>query len=125
MFVPTGNTYTPEEITRFADLLPLPDLIVYIRASAEIIVERTLGRADPPREVEINNPTEMEAYIKRTVDLFDQLTQAENLQSRLLVVESLDIADPSFHQAIDSVCKVIVDRSLQQKNSNPSKLPNR
>lgn len=64
MFVPAGNTYTPEEITRFTELLPLPDLIVYIRASVDTIMERTHRRADPPREVEINNPDRMEAYVR-------------------------------------------------------------
>jgi len=112
MFVPAGNTYTPEEITRFTDLLPLPDLIVYIRASVDILMERTLRRADPPREIEVKNLTRMEAYIKRTVTLFDQLTQAKNLQPRLLVIESLDIVDPGFNQVIDSIHQAILDRSL-------------
>lgn len=118
MFVPTGNTYTPEEITRFTELLPLPDLIVYIRASVDTIMERTHRRADPPREVEINNPDRMEAYIKRTVDLFDQITQADNLQPRLLVVESHDMADPGFDKVIDNIYQEILDRSSQQKKSN-------
>jgi O-antigen ligase/thymidylate kinase len=118
MFVPAGNTYTPEEITRFTELLPLPDLIVYIRASVDTIIERTHRRADPPREVEINNPDRMEAYIKRTVDLFDQITQADNLQPRLLVVESHDMADPGFDKVIDNIYQEILDRSSQQKKSN-------
>lgn len=118
MFVPAGNTYTPEEITRFTELLPLPDLIVYIRASVDTIMERTHRRADPPREVEINNPDRMEAYIKRTVDLFDQITQADNLQPRLLVVESHDMADPGFDKVIDNIYQEILDRSSQQKKSN-------
>ena len=118
MFVPAGNTYTPEEITRFTELLPLPDLIVYIRASVDTIMERTHRRADPPREVEINNPDRMEAYIKRTVNLFDQITQADNLQPRLLVVESHDMADPGFDKVIDNIYQEILDRSSQQKKSN-------
>lgn len=121
MFVPAGNTYTPEEITRFTDLLPLPDLIVYIRASVDTIVKRTLRRADPPREVELNNPARMETYIKRTVDLFDQITLAENLRPRLLVVESLEIASPGFDQVIDSIYQAILDRNPQFKKSNLQK----
>ena len=116
MFVPAGNAYTSEEIKRFTDLLPLPDLIVYIRASVNTIIERTLRRADPPREVELSDPTQMEAYIRRTVDLFDQLTQAENLQSRLLIVESLDIASPDFEHMTDRISQEITDRYSQQKS---------
>ncbi|MBV5337580.1 MAG: hypothetical protein J0653_06440, partial [Deltaproteobacteria bacterium] len=69
-------------------------------------------RADPPREVEVKNLARMEAYIKRTVALFDQLTQAKNLQPRLLIMESLDIADPGFNQAIDRIHQAILNRSL-------------
>jgi thymidylate kinase len=111
MFVPAENTYTPEEITRFTDLVPLPNLIVYIRASVDTLMERTLRRADPPREVYLKNSASMEAYIKRTVALFNQLTQAENIRPRLLVVESLDIADPGFNQVVDRVYQSILDRS--------------
>jgi len=111
MFVPAGNTYTPEEITRFTDLLPLPDLVIYIRASVDTLIERTVRRADPPREVDRKNPAQMEEYIKRTVAMFDQITQAENIRDRLLVVESLDIAGPGFNQVADSVCQSILGRS--------------
>jgi len=111
MFVPAGNTYTPEEITRFTDLLPLPDLVIYIRASVDTLIERTVRRADPPREVDRKNPAQMEEYIKRTVAMFDQITQAENIRDRLLVVESLDIAGPGLNQVADSVCQSILGRS--------------
>jgi deoxyadenosine/deoxycytidine kinase len=111
MFVSTGNTYTPEEITRFTDLLPLPDLVVYIRASVDTLIERTVRRADPPREVDLKNLAWMEEYLKRAVAMFDQLTQAENIHPRLLIVESLDIAEPGFNQVIDSIYQSILDRS--------------
>ena len=119
MFISAGNTYTPEEITRFTDLLPLPDLIVYIRASVDTIIERTVRRVDPPREVDLKNPARMETYIKRTVALFDQLTQAENIRPRLLVVESLNNSEPEFDQVIDNVYQAILDRkSLTNKTQS-------
>ena len=111
MFVSTRNTYTSEEIARFIDLLPLPDLIIYIRASVDTIIERTIRRADPPREVDRKNLAEMEEYIQRTVAMFDQLTQAEKIRDRLLVVESLDIAGLGFDQVVDSVHQAILART--------------
>lgn len=113
MFVSTRNEYTPQEIAQFTDLLPLPDLVIYIRASVNTIIERTLQRADPPREVDRQNPDEMKEYIKRAVATFDQLTQAENIRSRLLVVESSDIAKPDFNKVIDSVCHSILGQNSQ------------
>ena len=111
MFVSTRHTYSPEEITRFTDLLPLPDLVIYIRASVDAIVERTVRRADPPREVDRKNSVQMEEYIKRAAAMFDQLVQAKNIRSRLVVVESLDITGPDFNQVVDSVCQSILERS--------------
>ncbi|MEP7133758.1 MAG: hypothetical protein ABI904_02380 [Chloroflexota bacterium] len=111
MFVSTGNNYSSEEITRFIDLVPLPDLIVYIHASVNTLVERTVRRTDPPREVDLKNSRQMEEYLKRAVAMFDQLTKAENIRPRLLVVESLDIAGPGFNQVIDSVYQSILDRN--------------
>jgi thymidylate kinase len=114
LFVSIENTYTSEEITRFTDLLPLPDLVIYIRASVDTIIERTVQRADPPREVDKKNLAQMEEYIKRTVAMFDQLTQAENIYSRLFVVESLDISGPGFNRVVDSVCQSILGQSSQR-----------
>jgi deoxyadenosine/deoxycytidine kinase len=112
MFVSTRNTYTPEEIARFIDSLPLPDLVIYIRASVDTLIKRTVSRADPPRAIDVKNLALMKQYVQRTVAMFDQLSQAENIRCRLLVVESLDIAEPGFNQIIDSICQSILDRSF-------------
>ncbi len=111
MFVSAKNTYTPEEIARFTDLLPLPDLVIYIRASVDTLIKRTVRRADPPREVDLKSPAQMDAYFKNAVATFDHLTQAENIRDRLLTVESLDIAGPGFNQVVDSVCQSILGQS--------------
>ena len=114
MFVSAKITYTAEEIARFIDLLPLPDLVIYIRASVNTLIERTVRRPDPPREVDRKNPVQMDAYFKNAVAMFDQLTQAENIRNRLLVVESLDLAGPGFDQVVDSVCQSILRQSSQR-----------
>jgi len=108
MFASTDNTYTPEKIARFIDLLPLPDLIIYVRASVDTIIERTVRRPDPPREVDRKNPAQMQAYIKNAVSMFDQLIQAERIYDRLMVVESLDIAGKEFDQVVDNVYQAIL-----------------
>ena len=111
MFVSAKNAYTLEEITRFTDLVPLPDLVIYIRASVDTLIKRTVRRADPPREVDLKNPAQMVAYFNNAVAMFDQLTQAENIRDRLLVVESLDIAAPGFVQVVERVDQTILARS--------------
>lgn len=111
MFVSAQNTYTPEEIARFIDLLPLPDLVIYIRASVETLIERTLQRPDPPREVDRKDPVQMNAYFKNAVIMFDQLIKADNIRDRLLVVESLDMAGPGFDQVVERAYRTILEKA--------------
>ena len=114
MFVSVKNAYSPKEISKFIDLLPLPDLIIYIRASVDTLIEHTVRRPDPPREVDRKNPAQMEGYLENAVAMFDQLTQAEIIRDRLLVVESLDLSGPGFNQVVDSVCQSILGQSSQR-----------
>jgi thymidylate kinase len=90
VFVYTDAHYTEEEIARFASLVPLPDLIIYIKAPTETLVQRALLRPDPPREIRSRNRELVVKHIRRAVAMFDQLVTAENIQRRLLTVDNSD-----------------------------------
>jgi thymidylate kinase len=109
MFAFTGATYTPQEIAKFADLLPLPDLVVYVRAPVDTLVKRTLRRADPPREMNTKNLTQTEDYAKSAVTIFDQLVTAGSIQRRLLRVESPDFAEQGYDKVVDDISKLILN----------------
>lgn len=111
MFVSSKNIYTPEEIARFINLVPLPDLIIYVRAPVDTIIERTVRRWDPPRAVDRKNPAQMNEYIKRTVALFDQLSLADSIRDRLMVVESLAMAGPGFDDLVENIHQAILARA--------------
>ena len=117
MFVSKKNAYTDEEISQFTDFLPLPDLVIYIRATVNTLIKRTIERADPPREVDLNNPAQMEAYFKNAVAMFDQLTQAENICNRLLIVESFNISEPGFDKVVDSIYQTILAKATVLSNN--------
>jgi thymidylate kinase len=87
IFVFNNAGYTSDEIIRFARLIPVPDLIVYVRAPVENLIQRTQNRPDPPREIRKNQHL-TEKYIYRAVAMFEQIILAENIKSRLLVVEN-------------------------------------
>src|SRR5215210_4459985 len=91
MFVFTGSPVTSSEIATFANLLPLPDLIVYIKAPVDVLVRRALQRPDPPREMGNKTPDMTEKYVKDATAIFDQLIGSERIQSRLLVVNNPDL----------------------------------
>lgn len=109
MFIFTGAPYSREEISRFTDLLPLPDLVVYIRASIDALIQRTLQRADPPREINTKDPAQIETYIKSAVAIFDQVVRAENIRYRLLIVESIDFSDEGYSEIVENICQTILN----------------
>ena len=115
VFVYTEAHYTPEEIAQFAQLAPLPDLIVYIKAPVDTLLQRTLQRTDPPRELKARTPAVIEHYIKRAATMFEQLVQTEALRSRVLVVENLD-TKPAGR---DRIVTTITDFILKHTASDP------
>jgi thymidylate kinase len=116
VFVYTNATYTAEEIVRFASLVPLPDIIIYIKAPTETLVQRALLRPDPPREIKSRNRELIVKHIHRAVEMFDQLVAADNIQCRLLIVENPD-SDQTYDQIVEDIVTFIlryqtVDKSI-------------
>ncbi|HSJ86892.1 MAG TPA: hypothetical protein VK909_06750, partial [Anaerolineales bacterium] len=109
MFVFTEASYAPEEIARFTTLLPLPDLIIYVRASVDTLVRRTLQRVDAPREINKQDLAQTKKYANSAVRLFDQLVKAENTRCRLLVVESLDFAEQGYSKVVEDISQMILN----------------
>lgn len=103
MFVFAGSLVTSSEIATFAALLPLPDLIVYIKAPIEVLVRRALQRPDPPREMGAKDPAMTEKYVRSAAAVFDQLMEAERVRSRLLIVDNPDLTDEEHDKVADNV----------------------
>lgn len=121
MFIFTGAAYTPQELATFAELLPLPDLVVYVRASVDTLVKRTLQRVDPPREMNTKNLAQTQGYAKSAVAMFDQLVEDDNIQRRLLRVESPDITEQRYEKVVDDISKSILNHKLLADQINRPK----
>lgn len=113
VFVYTDAHYTSEEIARFASLVPLPDIIIYIKAPVDILVQRSLLRADPPRELRSVSRGLIEKHINHAIRVFEQLVEAENFRSRLLTVEN-----SGFNQHHDVIVNDIVEFILNKNFSD-------
>ena len=109
MFVFTGSLVTSSEIATFANLLPLPDLIVYIKAPVDVLVRRALQRPDPPREMGKKDPAMTEKYVKDATIIFDQLMESERIKSRLLVVDNPDRTAEEHDKVADDVTTSILN----------------
>ena len=108
MFVFTGSLVTSSEIATFADLVPLPDLIVYIKAPVDVLVRRALQRPDPPREMGNKDPVMTEKYVKDATTIFDQLMGSERIRSRVLIVDNPNLSAEEHDRLADDVTTSIL-----------------
>ena len=108
LYVFSGNGYHEEEIGRFASLVPLPELVVYIKAPVDVLVERSLQRSDAPREMRSKERAEIEGYLWRAARVFDQLAREEEIRDRVLVVANASSTDGELGVVADGIAAVIL-----------------
>jgi hypothetical protein len=109
LFVYSRVLYTPAEVAQFAALLPLPDLIVYVRVPVCTLLHRSLNRRDPPRELRAKSPAQIETYLRRAVALFDQLATLEPIRQRLLLVENPESVGLPCEQVVEPIVQLVLN----------------
>jgi len=92
LFVYSGAPFTQADLEIFARLVPLPDLVVHVKAPIDVLLRRAMTRPDRRRELARGDVREVERRIARAVELFDGLAKVEPIRGRLLTV---DVADDS------------------------------
>jgi len=112
MFAFGAEALTHEEIEKFANLVPLPDLVVYVRAPVDVIVGRTTRRADAPRQLKSKDGQSTERCVESAAAMFDELVKAESIRCRLLTVESTDVAEPAYQTMVDDISNYILRRKM-------------
>lgn len=110
LFVYSDAPFTQPDLKRFGRLVPLPDLIVSVRAPIDVLLKRAMARSDRRRELTQNDEDEVQRWIVRAVDLFDALAEIEPIRDRLMTVEIADDEPESFDAAIFEV-----ERSLARE----------
>jgi thymidylate kinase len=103
LFVYSDAPFTQPELERFGGLVPLPDVIVYVKAPTDVLVERAMTRSDRRRELAQNDGEQVERWIVRAVELFDALAEIEPIRDRLVTVEIADDAPEGLDAAIREV----------------------
>ncbi len=90
LFALTDVELDRADVERFAELVPSPDRIVYVRASTEVLVRRATSRPDPRRQHLGRSRADVERTIARTVEVFDLVAECAPLRERVLVIENDD-----------------------------------
>lgn len=111
MFVFSGSSITASDLAAFAALLPLPDLIVYIKAPVDVLIRRATRRPDPPRELNTKDSALMEKHLRNAITVFDQLMEVERVRSRLLVVDSPDLSEEEYDKVVDHTTEYILNHA--------------
>jgi thymidylate kinase len=114
MFAYNDINLSQLEIEKFTSLLPLPDLIIYIRVPVETLIERSISRKNPPREMNSRNRSENENYIKRVISIFDRIVENKKIQSRLLIVDNSIFYEQKCDTLLDHITNFIIDFETRQ-----------
>jgi deoxyadenosine/deoxycytidine kinase len=105
----------------FAHLVPLPDVLVYVRAPVHVLVDRALRRRDRRRELRADNPRELQRWMERALEVFDRLTSTARIRDRVL---TLDLEDSAGRG--DAAAHAIVSFITQARiSSQGGKIPTR
>jgi len=73
------------DVSTFAGLVPLPDIVVYVIQSESVLIERTLARGH--KRIPDRSYASVERFIKRAGTIFEALRQQPALKGKLLVVD--------------------------------------
>lgn len=85
LFVHTGSEADVTKVARYVDLIPLPDLVLYIQQDEEVLVSRTLKRGHA--RIAGSSPEKMVHFIEQAVAVFDELIKIPKIQERLVIIE--------------------------------------
>ncbi len=98
------------ELAEFSRLVPLPDLVVHVRAPVDVLVARALARTDRGRQLGGKQREELERHLANTVDVFDRLVAAPRLAPRVVTVDAIGGPD---HDHIAEVAGQIAHHAMR------------
>jgi len=111
LFVYSDAPVDREALDAFAELVPLPDRIVYVTAPLEVLVDRSLRRPDRRRELAAGDRRDLERWIARAVEVFDGLVASPRIRERLLVVDTADGSSDGRAAVATQIARFIGDRA--------------
>ena len=117
LFVYIDTDFSQEDISTFARLCPLPDLLVYIQAPLDQLIERSFKRPDPPRPIRSKDPALNEKFIRQAVNMFEQLIRTEQLRGRTVLINNPDTPEESHKALAVRIAQKIMNHERASKFS--------
>ena len=123
LFVYSDAPFDQTDLDRFADLVPLPDRIVYVTAPLDVLVDRAIRRSDRRRELARADRAEIERWIARAVEVFDGLVASPQIRDRTLVVDNADGSLAGQEAVVSRIAAFIDDRTRAGRAVDPPASP--
>jgi hypothetical protein len=109
LFVHQNSHADLRKISRYVELVPLPDIVLYLHQEEEVLVSRTLGRGHA--RVAGDSSDHVLHFIRQAMAVFNEMINIPKIQERLLIVDSRlniqceieNLFNPNFHRATELV----------------------
>jgi thymidylate kinase len=85
LFVHVSAEASDADLQAFLDLTPLPEAVVYVRESRDVLLERTLARGH--RRVPAASEQDARRFVDRAVHVFEALVLHPGVRERLVCVD--------------------------------------
>ena len=83
LLVHAGGVPGDEEIALFAERVPLPDVLVWVRAPVEVILDRTMRRPDRPLR---SDEARLREFVEHACFVFERVMTSARLAARTICV---------------------------------------
>ena len=109
LFVHQNSQADLQKIARYVELVPLPDVVLYLQQREEVLVARTIGRGHG--RITGSSQHKVVHFIRQAVAVFNELINIPEIQERLLIVDGQLNIQPDvensvgvkFHQVLDLI----------------------
>lgn len=85
LFVHVSAEAAPGDLVAFAGLVPLSDVVVYLKQPEGLLIDRTMKRGH--KRIPDGSYGKVARFIKRATAVFDELVQQPAVKNRVLVVD--------------------------------------
>lgn len=107
LFVHTSIEPDMEDVSTFVELIPLPDVAVYLQRDETELVQRVLKRGH--RRIRNLTPSKVERFVQRAVGIFEYLTQQPRIGEKLLLINQRTVVVAQGNRPTATSPRLVLD----------------